>query len=342
MTRLALALAIFALLACAVGFAATAALLRHRNREKERAWREREERWEVPLLDVFAGAKRPVELWSLVAAGEELYFIDYLLRFARRTRGGTRHVLEELARPYLAPIVARMRGGDPERRARAVETVAMLGFGPYGRGVIEALSDPSPLVAMVAARNVARQGRPEHAELVLDHASRVSHWSPRQLTAVLVSMGAPAAPGLRRVLTNDSDPPGVRALASDALRLLHDPAAVAAAESVLCPGQDRELLVAALRLIAELGGPAEAARARSFTSDADPVVRSAAVQALAMAGTPEDIDLLRESLSDESGWVGLRAARALKLSGAGATLREIARGQDTQAKLAQHILVESG
>lgn len=341
MTRLALILSIVALLACAVAFAATAAMLRHRNRAKERAWKEREERWEGPLLDVVAGTRRPAELWSLVGEGEGLFFVDYLLRFARRTRGGTRHVLEELARPYLEPIVSRMRGGDPERRARAVETVAMLGFGPYGGGVLRALTDPAPLVAIVAARSVGRQGRPEHAELVLEHASRLTHWSPRQLTAVLVSMGAPAAPGLRRALTSDAYPAAVRAIAADALRLLHDPAAVAAAESVLRPGEDRELVVAALRLVGELGGPDQAARARSFVNETDPVIRSAAVQALAAAGAPEDIDLLRQRLSDESGWVALRAARALKVSGAGATLREIARGDDSQAQIARHILVES-
>src|SRR5690606_5325119 len=220
---LALTMAIALLVLCMIAFALIAGILRYRNRRKAREWLAREAKWEIPLLDVLSGAITPAAFWDLAAEGEELYFVDYLLRDARRMRGSTRHVLEELARPYLRPIADRMRGGDPERRARAVETVTMLGFGPNAGAVIAALRDESPIVSMIAARSIARHQRPEHVEVVLTEAARLSNWSPRQLTAVLASMGPRSMPALRRTLADVHLPATLRAVAADALRQLHDP-----------------------------------------------------------------------------------------------------------------------
>jgi HEAT repeat protein len=338
---LALLAAIVVLVACAVGFALIAGVLRHHNRRKEREWLVREEMWELPLLDVLSGSAPPTALWALVAEGEELYFVDYLLRYARRMRGSTRHVLTELARPYLAPVAERMRGGDPERRARAVETVALLGFGRYTAEVVEALGDPSPLVSMIAARNIARHQRPEHVPLLLEHAVRLSDWSPRQLSAVLASMGPESIPALRLALVDPLLTPAVRAAAADALRHLHDPGAVDAAIIVLSSATDRDVVAAALRIVGELGQPEDARRVRPLCCSPDPVIRSAAIQALTTTGAAEDHEMLRRSLDDESGWVAIQAARALKRTGSAATLRELAHEEEPRSSLARQVLLES-
>lgn len=339
--RIAMTASILALVLCMIGFAALAAALRLRNGRTARAWQAREARWEEALLEVLAGAATPGSLWQRVEEGEQLYFLDYLLRFARRTRGSTRHVLEELARPYLAPVVQRMTGGDAERRARAVETVAMLGFGPNANRIIEALRDPSPLVSMIAARSIARQQRPEYVDAVLAEAEQLTHWSPRQLSAMLASMGATAMPALRHALADPHLAPELRAVAADSLRHLHDPDAMDIAGLVLATATDREVVAATLRLVADLGEPAQAEVVRPFLSHPDQVIRAAAIQALTTTGDAQDRALLQHGIDDESGWVAMHAARALKSTGQSQLLRELARRDEPRSLLARQVLLES-
>ena len=337
----ALATGIVLLLGCAILFAVIAAVLRYRNRRKEKEWLEREARWELPLLEVLAGSESPRVLWDLVGRDEQLYFVDYLLRFARRTRGHTRDILAGLAHPYLGQVAGRIATGDTERRARAVDTVALLGFAEYGKLIVAALDDPSPFVSMIAARCIARQQSPEHARLLVGHLSRLADWSPRQLTAMLASLGHEAAPCLRAAFADPANAPGLRAVAADALRRLHDPEALAVAGAVLeTAASDRDLVAAALRLVAELGGPEQAALVRPFCTHTDAVIRATAIQALPTTGALEDADSLRHALADESGWVAIQAARALMGSGDLRSLRALARAGEPRSALARQVLME--
>jgi HEAT repeat protein len=338
---LALAIAIAILALCAIGFAVIAGVLRYRNRRKEREWLAREAKWEKPLLDTLIGDSPAEALWSLVAEQEGLYFVDYLLRFARRIKGSTRDRLADLAQPYLEPVVARIGGGDPERRGRAVETIATLSFDRHHELVVAALDDPSPLVAMIAARSIARQQRPEHTRLLLGHMSRVAEWSPRQLTAMLVSMGAESMPALRLAFEDEETPPSLRAIAADALRRLHDPEAMETALRVLPGASDRDLIAATLRLMADLGHTGQAHDVRPLCTHPDPVIRAVALQALTTTGGAEDQELLRGGMEDESGWVAIQSALGMMRTGDGASLRARAQRDDPLASLAQQVLVES-
>ena len=337
---LVLGAAILVLVLCMIGFAATAAWLRLRNREKELAWQARERRWEEKLLDVLAGAATPAAIWMLVLPGEELYFVDYLLRYSRRLRGSMRHVLEELARPYLAGVVERLQAPDAERRARAVETLALLGFGAHLPLIVGALDDSSPLVSMIAVRAIALHKRPEHVALLLDEADRLGTWSPRQMVAVLVSMGPAAVTALRDTFADRSRSATLRATAGDALRLLHDPAAAATAAEVLQADPDREVLASALRLLGDLGRAEQLIAARPFVTHPDPVLRAAAMQALAASADAGDLELLREGVRDDSGWVAIQAVRSLKAAGETASLCSIATEDGDRAVLARQILLE--
>jgi hypothetical protein len=332
--------AILGLVLCAVFFAVVAGVLRYRNRRKEREWLAREAKWEGPLLEVLAGIDRPERLWSLVTRGDELYFVDYLLRYARRIRGSTRRVLAELARPYLGPVADRMSTGDTERRARAVETIAMLDFDRHAERIVAALDDESPLVSMIAARSIARNQRREHVPVLLAHIARLAAWSPRQLTALLTTLGGDAAPALREALADRAHAPELRAIAADALRRLHDPEAVDVAADLLSVEENRELLAAALRIVAALGRPEHAAQVRPLCTHEDPVIRAVAIQALTTTGAAEDLFLLRLGLDDESHWVAIHAARALRDSGGGASLRVLARSESPRSALAQQVLME--
>ena len=113
------------------------------------------------------------------------------------------------------------------------------------------------------------------------------------------------------------------------------------AERVLASATERDVLAAALRLVAELGQAEQAPLVRPFLGHDDPVIRLAAIQALATTGGEADESLLRQGMEDESAWVAIHAARALVHTGDSGSLRQLARSEEPRALLARQVLLES-
>ena len=88
--------------------------------------------------------------------------------------------------------------------------------------VVAALDDRSPLVAMIAARALAKKETPQYAGAVLARLHRFTSWRPSFLASMLSSMGPEIAPILRSTLGNPAIDTQVRAIATMALRELHD------------------------------------------------------------------------------------------------------------------------
>jgi len=295
----------------ALALALGALALRARNDRKAQHWAELERRWEAKTVEVVTQEARPDRLWALVRSGEELRFVDFLLRFARRLTGTERSRVEELAAPYLDRIVPQLSSRSPERRARAIQTIATLSRRRYADRVLRALDDPSPLVAMVAARSLARRGSPKFAAAILRRLHRFGHWRPSFLASMLASIGPAVTPALRSALPDRSVPPATRAVAADALREVNDDGAADVAADVLGDATDRELLIAILGLLAHVGRADQVEAIRRHVSTPDPVVRSRVMTALGRIGAPEDMATLLGALDDPSPWVALRAAEAL-------------------------------
>ena len=82
----------------------------------------------------------------------------------RGARGGAeRDVLKEAAAPYLKEVLPLLDNRRVGIRARAVQTLGTLGLPDYLAEVNQAVDDPSPFVAALAARLMARQATPEIA-----------------------------------------------------------------------------------------------------------------------------------------------------------------------------------
>ena len=348
-TLAAINLATVALLVAALLFAATTLLLRLRNARKAARWRRVEAAWTPPLVEVLAGDRPPEELAARVAPADVLLFADFLLRFARRLRGAERGLLLRLARPCLPAVARRLASRNPERRARAVQTLALLGPETYGAELVRALDDRAPLVAMVAARALAAGRDPGHGAAVLAHLGRFGEWSPRYLASMLAGMGPEAGPALVDLLADSAAAPRLRAVAGDTLRLLKDLAAPGVAAAVLRAGQaagaatDRELAASCLRLVAALGRPEHLESVRPLLASADDVIRAAATQALAQlaAGDAADTAALARAASDPSPWVALEGARGLRRLGALATLDALAASGGPGALVARQVRWEA-
>ena len=340
--RLLLLLAIVGVVSLStVLFAVSALSLRLRNIHTRRLRDRLEHTWEPIILDVLAGDLPAERVWSSVPASRTPWLIEYLLRVARRVRGEDLDVLARIASPYLDRIARRLRHRSVEQRAFAVETLNLLGRGAYRREIAATLDDRAPLVAMIAARALARKGEPDYLEAILDHLHRFETWSPRLLASLLASIGPAAGPVLRRALTDPQRPLLVRTLAASALLQLNDLEAADCAVDVLERDGDRELLAASLRLLGKVGRPEQTEPARVLTRSDDFVVRAHALTALARLGAAEDAPRLRAALDDPSSWVAIHAANGLKIAGHLTQLRELAASDHPRAELARQVLSEA-
>lgn len=336
------AVLLLVVLACA--FAVYALALRARTNARERRWRRLVARWQEPVLNALLDPDRAGEVHARVAPADRLRFVRFVLEYSRRVRGEERETLRSLALPYLGPLEERSTSQSVEVRTRAIQTLGSLGIPEFAKVVLGALEDPSPVVAMVAARSLCRKEHPEYAPAVLRRLDRFDLWSREFLAAMLVGVGPDAAPALRVALADREQPPRVRAVAADALRLLRDLEAGDAAVAALDPEgeDDPELTASLLRLLATVGIPDHLPVIRARCTSTDPTVRAAACGALGTLAEDEDQQRLLGALSDPSPWVAMRAAQGLIAAGATPLLRDLADSDHPRATLAQQVLLEAG
>lgn len=329
------------LLLTLVAFLAAAMLLRRKNQRKADRWAGYERDWGELLESAYEGDVSSREVKSAVDPGDRLFFVDFLYKQALRTPDPEkRAVLHRLAMPYLPMITSRTRGGDPERRARAVKTLAELGGSHHTQILIAALDDPSPLVSMSAARGLARSAGMGSVREIVGRLDRFSDWNSRFLRATLSQLGPGAVPALRESVTSSQRSAGVRAVCLEALGDLGDAQAADIAVSILRTEEDVDLRAAALRLLRQSGGPEHAAMVRALCGHEDAVIRAQAVGTLARIGEEADLDRLEEALSDASAWVALHAARGLKFRGRHAVLERTSEAESGGAGVALQVLRE--
>lgn len=322
----------------AVALAGAALVLRINNDRKAARWAVLEERWLTTALEVVAGAEAPEKLWALVPAEDRIRFINFLLRFARRLVGPERRVVDDLAAPYLDLLLPQLKLRQAERRARAVQTLSTLGQRRYAGQLVASLDDASPLVAMVAARALARRESPDFATPILERMHRFVHWRASFLSSMLAAIGPAVAPALRRAYQDPAFDPRVRAVAADALRELNDYASADLAAEILESATDRDLVANSLGILAHMGGSRHLDAIRRHLKAPEPIVRARAVAALGHVGDVADHPTLTAALEDPSPWVALRAAEALRDARALPTVGELDQANHPRAELVRQLL----
>lgn len=292
------------------------------------------------MLEVLGGAAPPDAIHDRVDDQDGMLFLSFLLGYAKLLRGEERALVREMAKPYLPLVIPRLGRGVAESRGNAVLMLARMGMPTYAAEVAGALSDPSPTVAMIAARSLFRPGHEDFFPDVLAHLTRFTGWSRSFLASMLAGGGPNAAPLLRDILRDPEQPPLARAVASDALRELNDLPAVDIALELVASERDREIVAGCLRILRQLGHAEHVPTIRLMASSRDPVVRATAIAALGSIGGPAEVPLLQEKLDDPSFWVSLEAARGLLALGATGTLERLANTGGAWATLARQVLAE--
>lgn len=339
---LALLLAVIVMLFLAtLGFSAAAVVLRHRNRARDAEAERLRERWRDPVLSAVAEPERVGEIQALVGEDDRLPFVEFILSYTQRVRGEERETLKALARPFMDVVVKRADAGLTEMRAWAVQTLGLLGLPRHEDRVLRALDDPSPLVAMVAARSLARPETPQYAGEILARLDRFDGWSRRFLASMLARMGSEVADALRQRYADESAEPWTRAVCADALEMEGDLQAGDIAARILRHGtESRELAASSLKLLDEVGRPEHADAVRPLCRASDDVIRGLALRAMGTLGGPDDIPALLKAMGDPQPWPALYAARAVRAAGGRAALAEVAETGGAVAVLAKQVLGE--
>ena len=337
-----IAIATAALLAIALAFALLTIALRLRSLRRASVRTRLEHTWEPLVLGALTGDVQQDAVRRSVSRSDSLFFVAYMLRFINRFVGEERAALRELARPYLPQVAAQLKSRSAESRARAVQTLVLVGMGEYDDEVVSALDDPSLTVAMVAARALASKEQTRFAPEILRRIHRFEHWNPLYLASLFSSMGSDVVPALRAIYQDPSADRLVRRVAADALHDLDDIGAAGTAHAIALQGDDVELLASSLRLLARVGGPQHAPVARTALDHPNGLVRSRGAEALGELGGEEDLLRLRAAVDDASPWVALAAARALLRAGGRTMLEELRREEGPRGTLAREVLSAGG
>ncbi|MGI9648636.1 MAG: HEAT repeat domain-containing protein [Acidimicrobiia bacterium] len=330
------------LLAFNISLALAVGGLRLRNTIRKRRWDRLEATWEPRLLQLVAGEYTPESLAALVPAGEVEYVIEITSRMVQLLAGEDLRTVQAFGTLLLPQVVHGFSDRRPATRARTVHLVSLLDLPGHAGLVVASLDDSSPLVAMVAARALARQRDEDYLAEVLKRLDRFRLWSPGFLASMLASVGPSIAPLLRRNLEDSNRSDEVRVVAAEALARLRDAAGADAAAGVLGEREPaRDLAASCLRLIEKVGTAQHRSSIGRMVGSEDYVVRSRAVAALAAVGDETDVADLEMALRDPSPWVAIQAARALSRLGHLETLERVAGTATAGGAVAREVLMEA-
>jgi HEAT repeat protein len=302
---------ILILLVLTVLFAAFTFLLRFRNDRAARIWAERKGRWDPILFEATADPDSVSDLWEAVDEGDEEVFLDFLLEYAHRLGGTEGEVLRQAAAPYLPGVAAKLKHRRLGTRARAAQTLGILGLPGYSNDLRTAFDDPSPFVAAIAARLLAYEVGAEVAADLCRSLDRFEFFRSWYLVDLMVALGQSAVPEIRAAMENPEFSFRTRAVAAHALSVLQDLGSADLAAELASKETNPELLSGLYRLLTQVGTSRHAPAARKHLDSPAFFVRAGATGALGELGNEEDLPLLVEKLGDPSAWVRMAAARGI-------------------------------
>lgn len=314
--------------------------LHRKNQRTAQKWAEMEHRWQPLLMRAISGEAWPEEIQENIYPGEGFYFIDYLMRYAEKLSGESRKQATELAAPYLPQLIKRLKKGDAEQRARAILTLSILAPEAHQARMVDALEDPSPLVATMAARALAENGAIAYLKPILEKMPRFRSWSQNYLVSMLVSLGKEQPEHLREALVLSHQPNWVKTVIMKALTEINDWNTLPLAVQFLQEDAHREVQAAALQFLARIGHHGLLDLIRKKCHHEDFVIRLNAVKALANLGSGEDRELMLQLLHDPSQWIAYQAALALRSTHNLDDLLGIALSNHPRSELAKEVLYD--
>ena len=312
---------------------------RKRNIKKEERWNYFEEKWENPILETLAGSISEEKMLKLVEQGEELYWIDFLVKYAKRLKGSELIIIRSLASPYLDIIKKRADIlSDPEYQARALRTLSQLGDEKYLDMLLDGLKSNSPLVVMIASRELALKGHPEHGKEIVNSLENYIHWDHHFLSAMISNMGTSFLETLREKFLSQETSIELKTVIARSLIKLGDQNASASALELLKSETDLRLINSAIYIVENLGTVDDLEIIRPFIEHEQPSVRISALRAISGLSLSDETDLYKMMFSDTEAAVVLALIEILVNNKNSEILKCFASGKTTKSMLAKEAL----
>ena len=221
-------------------------------------------------------------------------------------------------RAGLDRVAGGLLGGDDVDKVVALNGLARLGDNAAAETARAYLDHPGTELSRAAARYLLLVD-PDALGSVLDRVSRRPDWSPTRVAHMLdeidpQAVGNGLVSAIDRLVAAGDDDGTIRLLGF--LPCGSPEAGRDACCRVLDSADDSEVLAAALRGLAEVARPGDAAVARPHTRATHAHVRLAAIRVLRAVGAGEDSALLASMVTDPYFWVRRRSAEALVALGA--------------------------
>ncbi len=259
----------------------------------------------------FAGELTAPQLRSAAREVSDLVFWSALERYGNARRAERRALGETLERiGHVRRERRALREGTPWRSELAARRAGILA-GPRNRRALHgALRSGPRLVAMAAARALARRRDLRALRWLLAHAEHLPTRNPRTLAALFRVFGRGACGDLANTLERSAHEPAVLTAMLNVLgSWRHRDAADVCARKIV--SESMEVRVAAIRALGEMASTRHAPAAVALLGDPAWPVRAQAARALGRMGAPSVVPVLAESTCDRAWWVRRHAAYAL-------------------------------
>lgn len=320
--------------------AVIATLLHVRSDLRKRRHNQVDKEWSPVIKAALAGRVDPAAAVANIDADDRGHFLRLLLRSARQGTDRETNILKQMAAPFLEDVRKGRPTEAPEAQAIRMQLLGWLGDERDVPQLVEALEDPSPLVAVVAMRALIRRRQTEAIERVVANLDRFKFWNMRTIASMLAEFGAPIGPSLRTCLSSSNSDMRVRLIALTTLEELGGETAAQTAVELLTTTRERPLVTGSLRILEAAGDRRHLALLREMTRSDDEIVRLRAYAALSAIDAKSEIETLQAALDDRNTWVAMRAAQALVRAGRTEALERTAQGSSARAELAKQVLAE--
>jgi HEAT repeat protein len=329
---------VLVLLALTMVFGVLALVLRIQHNRHEGLWRGLHQLWGTDILNVLSGDMSPNDFRKLIKPEHELNFVRFVAPYGWRLRGSDLDILKNLVQHYMPHVARQLQHKDPGVRAWAVNVISLFGMPAYEFEVFKAIEDKAAVVVMFAASTLLAQKRVHYITPVLEHVQRFDKWNINALASLLSAMGPEAVPILEKIYLNPNRNLRTRRVAALALANFAHYAVADAAAAQLAATSDRDLVVATLKLLQQIGQPHHRAAIKDLCVAPSEVLRINAMRTLRAICTQEDREFLADALGDSSPWVARQAVWALKDLGAVELLEKLVRDGHPRAALARQAL----
>lgn len=199
-----------------------------------------------------------------------------------------------------------------KNRLIAINTLGNLGEVATYESVLEFARKKDPIVSVWAFRAMFRISPKTTMENYLDMIAERDDWSPAHVAKIIKECDVDLISGhltaiCAKYYSSQISEKQVAHLISY-LRFVHTRDSAPLIEKILAESNEMEVLISCLRLIESVSA---CPRIRELLDDDRWQVRMFAIMALERFGVPEDIALIKLSLSDENWWVRYYAAQSL-------------------------------